>query len=68
MVYFINLPPNEQIIAAKIEQSHKAFLKAAGVSDGATTSTAKAASKRSRSGARRASRSMDEGHRLRRLR
>ncbi|HEX8876077.1 MAG TPA: arginine N-succinyltransferase [Phycisphaerales bacterium] len=59
MVYFINLPPNEQIIAAKIEQSHKAFLRAAGVSDGATSSTAKAALKRKRSGTQGLA-SMDE--------
>lgn len=30
MVYFINLPPNEQIIAGKIEQSNLAFGRAAG--------------------------------------
>ena len=30
MVFFINLPPNETIIAGKIEQSQQAFLKASG--------------------------------------
>ncbi|MDX2131427.1 MAG: arginine N-succinyltransferase [Planctomycetota bacterium] len=31
MVYFVNLPPNEPIIQAKIEQSTRCFRKAAGV-------------------------------------
>jgi len=36
MVYFINLPPNEQVIGAKIEHSAKCFARAAGVPDEAT--------------------------------
>ncbi len=35
MVYFINLPPNEQVIAAKIDHSAKCFARAAGVEDDA---------------------------------
>lgn len=63
MVYFINLPPNDQIIAAKIEQSQKAFLKAAGggatSAESAGTPAAKAAAKRKRSGTQGLA-SMDE--------
>lgn len=33
MVYFINLPPNEQVISAKIEHSGKCFARTAGVPD-----------------------------------
>ena len=36
-VYFINLPPNEQLISAKIEQSAACFRKVAGLADPAKT-------------------------------
>lgn len=46
MVYFINLPPNEQIILSKIEHSNRCFARlAAGVTGTAAKGSAKAAQK-----------------------
>lgn len=56
MVFFINLPPNETIIAGKIEQSQQAFLKASG----AEVATKPAKRKRGGGGGVQGSTSLDE--------